>query len=111
MGQVRGWAFGVLGMDRASFYAMRLGEFWEAMDAYSKEKEADRRHMGELARGAALRLFNVFVDKKSRISDPAEFWRMPWDEEKVDEGLERIRNLSQEERALEAQKLIKRIGW
>lgn len=90
---------------------MRPGEFWEAMDAHSKEKEADRRHAGELARGASLRIFNALVTAKSRITDPTEFWRMPWDEVKIDEGLEYLQSLTQEERAEEAREFINRIGW
>lgn len=90
---------------------MRPGEFWEAMDAHSKEKEADRRHAGELARGASLRIFNALVSAKSRIDNTAEFWRMPWDETKVDEGLERLQSLSPEERAEEARAFVERIGW
>jgi hypothetical protein len=90
---------------------MRPGEFWEAMDAHSKEKEADRRHAGELARGASLRIFNALVTAKSRIADPAEFWRMPWDEAKIDEGLEYLQSLTQDERAEEAREFINRIGW
>lgn len=90
---------------------MRPGEFWEAMDAHSKEKEADRRHAGELARGASLRIFNALVSAKSRIEDPTDFWRMPWDEVKVDEGLERLQSMSPQERAEEARAFIKSIGW
>jgi hypothetical protein len=88
---------------------MRPGEFWEAMDAHNKEKEADRRHGGELARGVALRLFNLQVDKKSRISDPAEFWPMPWDEPKVDEELERLESMTNEEKSEEARRFLERI--
>lgn len=90
---------------------MRPGEFWEAMDAHNKEKEADRRHTGELARGVALRLFNIGVDKKSRYTDPAKFWPMPWDEIKVDEGLERLESMSDNERSFEAREFLKRINW
>lgn len=90
---------------------MRPGEFWEAMDAHSREKEADRRHMGELARGVAIRLFNIGVDKKSRFTDPAKFWPMPWDEIKVDEELERLESMTNDEKADEAQRFLKRIGW
>lgn len=90
---------------------MRPGEFWEAMDAHSKEKEADRRHMGELARGASLRIFNALVSASSRITEPEQFWRMPWDEVKIDEGMEYLQSLTQEERAEEAREFIKKIGW
>ena len=90
---------------------MRPGEFWEAMEVHSQEKEADRRHAGELARGSALRIFNALVSSQSRIDDPSQFWTMPWDEVKVDEGLERLQSLTEEERAAEAREFIKRIGW
>lgn len=88
---------------------MRPGEFWEAMDAHNKEKEADRRHSGELARGVALRLFNLQVDKKSRISDPAQFWPMPWDEPATDKELERLQSMTDEQRAEEAKRFLARI--
>lgn len=89
---------------------MRLGEFWEAMDAFNKHAEAERRHIGELVRGATLRLFNTQVAKESRLTDPAKFWRMPWDEVKEDENLKRLNSLSQEERDSEAKKALQRLG-
>lgn len=90
---------------------MRPGEFFEAMQAYRKEKDADRRHQGELIRGMTLRIFNVLVDKKSRYSDPAAFWTMPWDEPSTEnKELERLRNLTEEERNIEAAAALKRLG-
>lgn len=79
------------------------------MDAHNKEKEADRRHSGELARGVALRLFNLQVDKKSRISDPAQFWPMPWDEPTTDKELERLESMTDEQRTEEAKRFLARI--
>lgn len=91
---------------------MRLGEFWEAMDAHGKEKEADRRHMGELVRGAALRLFNTQVAQKDRITNPVEFWRMPWDDVPTkDEELERFNNMTDKERAESARNFLDKVGW
>lgn len=91
---------------------MRLGEFWEGMDAHNKEKEADRRHMGELVRGATLRLFNLQLKPEDRISDPAKFWAMPWDEPvQVDAELERLEAMTDKERAELARKFRKKIGW
>lgn len=90
---------------------MRPGEFWEALDAHNKEKEADRRHTGELARGAALRLFNIQVTPKSRISDVTQFWPMPWDEIKVDEEMERLEALSDSEKAEAVQEFLRKIDW
>ncbi len=66
-------------MPRAEFYDMPVGEFWEAMRAYGVKEEADARHLGELARGAALRLFNVQLRRKDQIRRPEDFWPMPWD--------------------------------
>lgn len=91
---------------------MRLGEFWEGMDAHNKEKEADRRHMGELVRGATLRLFNLQLKPEDRISDPSKFWAMPWDEPvQVDAELERLEALTDKERAELARKFREKIGW
>ena len=91
---------------------MRLDEFWEAMDAHNQEKEADRRHIGELVRGATLRLFNLQIAQKDRIADPAKFWRMPWDEFTTnDEELERFEAMTDEERAENAKEFLNKIGW
>lgn len=91
---------------------MRPDEFWEAMDAHNKEKEADRRHMGELVRGAALRLFNLQLAQKDRITDPAKFWRMPWDEITVaDEEQMQFELMTESERAESARKFLDKIGW
>lgn len=91
---------------------MRLGEFWEAMDAYNKEKEADRKHMGELVRGATLRLYNTQVMKSDRVSDPKIFWRMPWDEDTVaNEELENFERMTDEQRAESARNFLKKVGW
>jgi hypothetical protein len=88
---------------------MRLGEFWETVDAYNREKEAERKHAGELARGVAIRLFNIQVAKNSRITDPVKFWPMPWDEIPHDAELERLESLTDEEKTREAQKFLDRI--
>lgn len=91
---------------------MRLGEFWEAMDAYNQEKEADRRHMGELVRGATLRLFNLQIAQKDRFTDPAKFWRMPWDIlTTANEELERFEAMTDDEKADNAKDFLNKIGW
>lgn len=90
---MRGLAFGVLGMSRKEFYEMRPGEFLEALAAHNEEVAADRRHIGELIRGATLRLFNIQVTQKSRMRDPAKFWPMPWDESKAQSESDEIRRL------------------
>ena len=91
---------------------MRLDECWEAMDAHNQEKEADRRHMGELVRGATLRVFNLQIAQKDRIADPAKFWRMAWDEITTkDEELERFEAMTDEERAENAKEFLNKIGW
>ena len=91
---------------------MRPGEFWEALRAYNEQVSADRRHLGELVRGAALRLWNLQVAPKSRITDVRKFWSMPWDEDQDGERREikRLENLSEEETQKEVDKFLKKIG-
>ena len=91
---------------------MRPGEFWEALRAYNEQVSADRRHLGELVRGAALRLWNLQVAPKSRITDVRKFWPMPWDEDQDGEWREikRLENLSEEETQKEVDKFLKKIG-
>lgn len=90
---------------------MRVGEFWEAMNAYSAEKNADRQHIGELIRGAAIRLFNTQVKKPiTRVQD---FWSFPWDVNPEDfnaSEIHRLDALTDDERQAEAQKFLDRIN-
>ena len=113
MGDIRGLAVGVLGMRISDFYDMPVGVFWEALEAHYKEVEAERRHVGELVRGAALRLFNINLKKSDQIRDPRKFWPMPWDEplEKEDEIMKEINGMTDEQRTASAMDLLKRIGW
>lgn len=108
---MRGLAFGVLGMSRKEFYEMRPGEFLEALEAHNEEVAADRRHMGELIRGATLRLFNTQVAQKSRMRDPAKFWRMPWDETRQSENdeIRRLENLDEAATQKEVDKFFSRL--
>lgn len=88
---------------------MTAAEFWEAWKAYQDEKLADRRHLGELARGIAIRILNPFV--KGAIRDPEKFWPMPWDEKAADDAeTRRIEQLPYEQKQIEAQKLLKKIN-
>lgn len=98
-------------MTREEFYLMRPGEFFEALEAHQREKEDDRRHVGELVRGAVLRLYNSERKPVHQILDPAKFWRMPWDdpEDSVEREIERLNALSPEEAKAEAEKFLKRI--
>ena len=98
-------------MSRRDFYEMRPGEFWEALRAYNDEKEADRRHVGELARGATLRLWNLQVAKSSRIKVASKFWQMPWDDVRAEnDEIKRLAGLSEEEAQIEAQKFLNRLN-
>ena len=109
---MRGLAFGLLGISRREFYGMRPGEFWEAVRAYKERVNADRRHLGELVRGATLRLFNLQVDKRYRMKDPAKFWPMPWDDaaDAEDQEIRRLAHLGKEETQKEVEKFFNRVG-
>lgn len=102
---------GLLGMTRSVFYETRPGEFWEALRAHEEEVVADRRHIGELVRGATLRLWNLQVKKEARMTNPAKFWPMPWDE--VDSGeneIKRLAHLNEEETQKEVRKFLQRVN-
>lgn len=90
---------------------MRPGEFWEAMNAYNAEVTAQRRHLGELVRGATIRLWNLQVDKKYRIADVRKFWQMPWDEPIDDDSeIRRLASLSEEETQKEIEAFLAKIN-
>lgn len=93
MGDIRGMAFGLLHLSRKDFFEMRLGEFWESMKAYRDDQESYRRHIGELVRGATLRLFNIQLKPNDRIREPSKFWRMPWDEDNDEAEEQEIKRL------------------
>ena len=113
IGDIRGLALGVLKMRRSDFYDMPVGEFWEAVAAHYREVEADRRHVGELVRGAALRLFNINLKRSDQIKDPRKFWPMPWDDEvqQADEVTRSLEAMTDEQRTASAKALLKKIGW
>ena len=113
MGDIRGLAVGVLGIRISDFYDMPVGVFWEALEAHYKEVEAERRHVGELVRGAALRLFNINLKKNDQIRDPRKFWPMPWDEplDSEDKAMKEINEMTDEQRTASARDLLKKIGW
>ena len=99
-------------MTLPDFYAMPVGVFWEALGAHYKEVEAERRHIGELVRGAALRLFNINLKRKDQIQDPRKFWAMPWDEPTgEDEQVKALDKMTDEQRAASARSLLQKIGW
>ena len=81
------------------------------MEAHQEEKDADRRHIGELVRGATLNLMNIQLDRQHKITDPVKFWPMPWDDI-VDEDAEvkRLESMSKDERQREVQKFFDRIN-
>lgn len=109
IGTLRGWAIAYLHLTPLQFYSLRVGEFWEAMDAYWTEKGADRKHLGELVRGAAVRLFNTQV--KTPVRNLGKFWPMPWDDTAEAEAgeLRRLNSLTPEERQKEIDLFLSRI--
>lgn len=99
VGVYRGIALGQMHLSRRDFYEMRLGEFWEALNAFRNERDADMQHIGELVRGATVRLWNLHASEKSRVTNVSKFWGMPWDEEFNEEDeVRRLMNLTDTER-------------
>lgn len=92
---------------------MRLGEFFEAMDAFRKEAEADRQHAGNLIRGLCFRIVNLFVARKDKIKDETKFWPMPWDreehEKKADDVARELAKLNPEERQRKINEFLSRL--
>jgi len=108
---VRGWAIGLLHMDRREFGETRVGEFYEAMWAYRQQVEADRRHVGELIRGATVRLFNTQVERRYRMAEVEKFWPMPWDGNPSGSLVDAVRaidSMTDEERRASAEALLKK---
>lgn len=112
VGQIRGWGIGLLGLSRQDFYDLRPGEYWEALAAYRDEVEANRRHIGELVRGHAVRVINLFVKKGSQFKDVTKFWGMPWDEQadNAADVVKELNSLTEEERNAKAQEFLRSIG-
>lgn len=97
--QMRGWAISFLHLSVDQFGLLYISDFWAAMDAYAEEKQRDRQHIAELVRGATLRLWNLQVDKKYRISNPSEFWMMPYDDLREEDEVQYLNSCSDEERS------------
>ena len=97
-------------ISRDDFYHMTPGEFWEALHAYREEVEANRRHLGELTRGLAVRIVNLFIKKESRYSEASKLWPMPWDTtDNLTDTVRELSALSDEERTEMANNFLKKI--
>lgn len=72
-----------------------MGEFFEAMDAFRREAEGDRIHVGNLARGLCIRVVNLFVSKNKKIRDAKKYWPMPWDEADKEDSASVAKKLSE----------------
>lgn len=80
------------------------------MDAHNAELSNQRKHIGELIRGATIRLWNLQVDKKNRISDVRKFWTMPWDEPIEDDSeVKRLSSLGEDETQEEIDKFFSKV--
>ena len=91
---------------------MRPGEFYEALDAFRKEAEANRKHTGELARGLGVRIVNLFVKKGNQFNDASKFWQMPWDQEResLTDVVHSLDQLTDEERDEKARQFLASIS-
>jgi hypothetical protein len=91
---------------------MRLGEFFEAMDAFRRESEAGRIHAGNLIRGLAVRVVNLFVAKKDKIKDERKYWPMPWDEpdEDPDRVARSLAKMTDEQRQAKVNEFLSRLN-
>lgn len=84
IGQVRGWAISRLGLDPDSFGLLRLGVYWEALTVWAEDRDAERQSLFTLIRNIGHSLFNVQLDRNSRMS-PERYIRLPWDADDQDE--------------------------
>ena len=90
---------------------MTQAEFWEAMHAFREESEANRRHLGELARGLAVRIINLFVKKGAQYKDASKLWAMPWDrQESLSDTVRELDALTDAERNEKALDFLNRIN-
>ena len=92
---------------------MRMGEFFEAMDAFRKEAEGGRIHAGNLVRGLCIRIVNLFVAKKDRVTDAGKFWPMPWDEPDERDAVDvakKLADMSDQDRQEKINEFLKKIG-
>ena len=96
-------------MSRADFYDMRLGEFFEAMDAFRREQEAGRQHTGNLVRGLAIRVVNLFV--KAKYKSEQKFWPMPWDaaDDAPGDVAEELAQMTDEERQAKVNEFLSKL--
>ena len=109
MARLRAWAIALLHLGIDDFERMRLGDLLDAMKVWQEDKMAERQHIGELIRGATLRLFNLQLKPKDRVSDPVKFWKMPWDAD-PDEVSKEVASWTQEERDRKAKEFLSRNG-
>jgi len=96
-----------LGLTPDAFGLLRQGEYWEAMIAWSEDRNADRRQTAEVIRAVGLRLFNIQLAKGKGLS-LHDFLPFPWDQEEDDGGLS---EMTKEEREKNEKAFLNSINW
>ena len=66
------------------FGEMRIGDFWDKLHGWGREKEEKFRLQAELTRLQTADLVNVQLKKEDRIA-PRDLWTFPWENEDKDE--------------------------
>jgi|GEM_PF-5726314 hypothetical protein len=76
-----------MGMTVAEFEEMRVGDFFLKLRYFMAAKEEKIILDSNLIRLQTVELLNIQVDSRSRIKDPRDLWRFPWEDEDENEGM------------------------
>lgn len=82
------------------FGEMRIGDFWDKLHGWGREKEERFRLQAELTRLQTADLVNVHLKKEDRIA-PGQLWRFPWEEEEEKEEQDPKKVIEQNKRLID----------
>lgn len=66
-----------------NFARMRVGDFWKMLEGYNRTQLDEFQKKAALTRLQTVVLVNVQLPANKRITNPAELWRFPWENEPV----------------------------
>jgi len=83
------------------FGETRIGDFWDKLQGWGREKEEKFRLQAELTRLQTADLVNVQLKAEDRIA-PRDLWKFPWEEEEDEEEQDPAKVIEQNKRLIEA---------
>ena len=79
MDEIKGQALGCLNMSEEEFETMEVGTFMLKLFFANKQREDDKKFLGDVIRRQTLWLVNVQLSEQSQLKKPEQLWQYAWE--------------------------------